>query len=330
MDIITHVAHSIKDNNLIKPHTTVVVGLSGGPDSVFLLHVLTYLAPMLGITIIAAHLDHEWRLDSAQDVLFCKTLCQKLGVLLVSKKASELTRSAKYNGSKEALGRYMRRHFLETTATAYNAEAIALAHHQDDQQETFFIRLFRGTSLTGLAGMRSKHGLYIRPLLSIHKSAILAYLHKHGITYLYDSTNADNRFLRNRIRNALIPALKACDSRFDQSFKKTLIHIVQTEQFIEEITETTFKAIAQEIDGVIWLDKEKFFACNHFLHIRLLLRWLYCAHVPFTPTTAFLNEIYRFLEQSNSQSHAVSTTWYIVKKQNLVAILKNQELALSS
>ncbi len=148
--LYTQITTFSNQHNLIPPHATLIVGLSGGPDSVLLLHYLAALAHTHNLTLIAAHLDHEWRPDSYKDVEFCQELTQRLGIKLVASKLSDLSLSRKFNGSKEEYARSMRRHFLEQIQHQYHANFIALAHHADDQQETFFIRMMRGTSLSGL------------------------------------------------------------------------------------------------------------------------------------------------------------------------------------
>ena len=101
----------IKNNNLIPDNSKIILGLSGGPDSVFLLYFLTNLHKQKKITLIAAHLDHEWRKDSQKDVRFCKQITEKLGIKFVSEKLSSLDISLKWDGSKEELGRNARRYF---------------------------------------------------------------------------------------------------------------------------------------------------------------------------------------------------------------------------
>ena len=154
-------------NNLIAESSKIILGLSGGPDSIYLLHKLASLRNTGTIKeLIAAHLDHEWRQDSAKDVAFCKQACKSLNVPFVSKKLSELNLS--FKGSPEEIGRNARRYFLEQIRTKHNADLIALGHHLQDQEETFFIRLIRGTSLSGLCAMWPKKGFYIRPLLQMN------------------------------------------------------------------------------------------------------------------------------------------------------------------
>ena len=162
---------------LIPSGITLIIGLSGGPDSVFLIYFLHEFQSLYKIKLIAAHLDHQWRENSAQDVKFCQQVCENLRIPFVTKKIGELSVPFKNNGSQEELGRKYRRFFLESIRKEYNADFIALGHHADDQQETFFIRLARGSSLTGLTCMKEKEGIYLRPLLTVNKSDILEYLH---------------------------------------------------------------------------------------------------------------------------------------------------------
>ncbi len=168
-DLLSTIQAYNEKKGLIHDGARIIIGLSGGPDSVFLLHALAQLRTTRKLFLVAAHLDHEWRTESAQDMQFCKTLAESYAIPFVAKKISQLSLSYKSNGSKEEYGRKARRFFFESLAQEYNADAIALAHHADDQQETFFIRLMRGATVSGLYGMKPKDGLYIRPLLSIKK-----------------------------------------------------------------------------------------------------------------------------------------------------------------
>ena len=225
----------IKKHNLIPQDSKIVLGLSGGPDSVFLLHLLSELKKDgLVKEIVAAHLDHEWRPESAKDEQFCSKMAKEHDVPCVSNKIPDLGLDLKFSGSKEDLGRRARRYFFKQVKKEYNADLIALAHHAQDQQETFFIRLIRGTSLSGLTAIKPKHGDYIRPLLEINKQDLVNYLDEHNIPYLTDPSNISQEFLRNRIRKHVIPALKNCDARFDQNFQTTIHRLQKTEQFFRK------------------------------------------------------------------------------------------------
>lgn len=308
-------------HNLIEHTASVVVGLSGGPDSLFLLHYLHALRTEGKIKrIIAAHLDHQWRENSASDVIFCRTACKVLDIEFVSGNLSELEFSKKLDGSKEEIGRRARRFFLEKVRKEHNADLIALAHHLQDQEETFFIRLIRGSSLSGLVSMRPKHGFYIRPLLEISKNDIVSYLNDHTIPFLTDPTNEHFDYLRNRIRATVLPALQAVDERFDQNFLITLNRLQSTEEFLEMLTQTTFASITTKHDHTYLLDSNALRALHPIMQYRVLMYWLIQAQMPFNPSQSFLDEILRFLSLEGSKEHAIHEQWKLIKKKNIVSI----------
>lgn len=145
---LTAVVAYINTYALLPHGGTIIVGLSGGADSVFLLYALYMLRSTYNIQVIAAHFNHEWRGQAAdRDEEFCKDLAQKLDIPFVRSSMSMLKNNITYNGSKEAIGRAARRTFFASAYTEYNADAVALAHHASDQIETFLIRLIRGASL---------------------------------------------------------------------------------------------------------------------------------------------------------------------------------------
>lgn len=297
------------------------MGLSGGPDSMMLLHMLAQLRDKGVIkTLIAAHLDHEWRTDSKQDLLFCSDVSTKINVQFVSAKFSDFEHSIKDQGSKEAMARDARRIFFEQVRNEYKADLIALGHHLQDQEETFLIRLIRGTSSTGLCAMWPKNGCYIRPLLETSKANILAYLKASNIDYLTDPTNASADFLRNRIRNTVLPALHEADDRFDQNFLATLTRLQMTEQFLETLTEQTYEKLY--IDTGI--SRTKLLAQPLIIQYRILMHFL-CAHnVAFPPSQSFLDELLRFIKGPEGGSHTAHHGWKLIKKAQIISIIRNE------
>ncbi len=318
--IIKQIEQFIQQHNLIPEGSTIVLGLSGGPDSLFLLHLLARLHTKGAISLIAAHLDHQWRENSHKDVQFCLEATQALGILLIVGKASELTPDKKWNGSLEELGRTMRRQFLTNVAKAHNANLIALGHHAQDQQETFFIRLIRGASLAGLTAMHPKQGIYIRPLLQTNKSDIIAYLEHNNIAYLTDPTNTSPEYLRNRIRNTVLPALQNCDSRFDQNFLETLNRLHATEDYLNEQTQQLFKECTRIENDFVWLNVNQLLNLHPIMQHRIIMEWLIRARVPFTPTESFLQEIIRFCKQSGSKKHMIHRNWMLIKEKEWITI----------
>jgi tRNA(Ile)-lysidine synthase len=206
--------------------------------------------------------------------------------------------------------------FFESLAQEHKAQAIALAHHADDQMETFFIRLMRGASLAGLVGMKAKDGLYIRPLLETKKQDILEYLKAQQISYALDSSNESTDFLRNRIRKSVIPALQHCDPRFDANFFGTHIQLTRTENFLQDEAQRTFKEICTEQT----MNIKRLLALHPVVRTRVIILWLCSAKVPFTPSQGFFDEIARFLENSGTADHTFYGKWQICKNPHYACI----------
>ena len=308
---------------LIPQKAKIVLGLSGGPDSMMLLHYLSAKQASGDINLIAAHLDHEWRANSQNDVEFCREQTERIGVRLTASKISELSFKPKFNGSKEDLGRLMRRHFLEAVKKQEAADFIALAHQMQDQQETFFIRMIRGSSLAGLTAMRPHQGNYIRPLLETDRTDIIAYLDSNQIPYLIDPSNESDLYLRNRIRNQVLPVLRTIDNRFDKNFARTLQQLQETDEFLDDIAITTLASISSTIDGTMAISTKEFNTLNTVLQKRIIITWLIHEQVPFTPSEQFLHEIINFMAQPAGKTHQLHQSWSINKKQSAATIVKN-------
>lgn len=319
------VAIYTKQHHLLPEKSTVVLGLSGGPDSMFLLHYLAPLHHQGSISLIACHLDHQWRTASQADAVFCQQVAQGLKIPFLSQQIEQLGCTMTYNGSKEELGRLYRRFFFEQVRAHYNADVIALGHHANDQHETFLIRLIRGASLTGLVGMRPKTGYYIRPLLCITKQDILAYLHEHKIEYLHDATNASNDFLRNRLRNTVIPALQEADPRFTITCSKSLEQLAKTENFLERHTDSLYATMLTE---KLSLSLPLFRSLDEVIQYRIVVRWFHDYQIPFPVTDGFLSEVIKFLVSPQGGTHQIHPQWAIHKKQQQAAILHTAKARL--
>jgi tRNA(Ile)-lysidine synthase len=192
---------TIRRHAMLARGDTVVVGVSGGADSLALLHVLLWLAPALALRVYVVHVDHGLRPDSARDGEFVQALGARLGVPV------EVVRVHVGAGSVEAGARAARHAALESAADRCAAARIALGHTADDQAETLVMRVLEGTGVRGLAGIPPVRGRLIRPLLeSRHRDAV-ATLQAAGLQWLEDPSNRDPRFFRNRVRHALMPRL---------------------------------------------------------------------------------------------------------------------------
>src|SRR5207245_556021 len=181
---------------------TVLVAVSGGADSVALLHLLQSLAAEWQLRLHVLHVDHQLRADSAADADFVRALGVRLGVPV-----DVATVTVDRRGSLEDSARSARYAALETSAARIGAERIALGHTADDQAETVLMRLVQGAGVRGLSGVPPVRGRIIRPLIALRRSALEAELRRAGLSWVEDPTNRDPKFLRNRIRHELLPLL---------------------------------------------------------------------------------------------------------------------------
>ena len=209
--LMLEIKRYIEKNQLIRPGDGVVVGLSGGPDSVFLLYALHTLQTRIGFTLRAVHVHHGIRgAEADRDAAFSEKLCAKLDIPFWAVHVAAPAYAAQHGLSLEEAARILRYEALETarqqltTPTAW----VAVAHHLDDQAETVLHNLVRGAGLRGLAGMENRRNHVIRPLLSIKREDILKWLEQNNIPYVTDSTNADPHYTRNRIRSTVLPELR--------------------------------------------------------------------------------------------------------------------------
>jgi tRNA(Ile)-lysidine synthase len=234
---------TVEQEHLLQAGEKVVIGVSGGPDSMALLHVLARLAPVLDITPAAAYVNHGLRPQEAEKE---KTLvaaeANRLGLDFFSGSFDVKGLAARQKLSIEHAARLLRYDFLEKTARESGAQKIALAHTADDQAEEILLRLIRGTARKGLSGMQTmRAGIFVRPFLRFPKSHLLDYLDKYSIPFRLDSSNTQNLYLRNRIRNDLLPYLT---ERYNPDIRQTLIRtatiLQDEEELLEKITATVF------------------------------------------------------------------------------------------
>jgi tRNA(Ile)-lysidine synthase len=228
----------------------VLIGVSGGPDSMALLHVLSRIAPDLDITLAAVYVNHGLRPDEAHNEKdLVETAAVNLGVDFFTGSVDVQGLAAQQKLSIEHAARLLRYDFFEKTAKEWRATKIAVAHTADDQAEEVLLRLIRGTARKGLSGMQTiRDGKIIRPFLRFPKSRLLEYLEKKSIQFLLDSSNTEDFYLRNRIRNELMPFLA---DNYNPDIRQTLLrtaNILQDEEeLLEKITKTVFAEIISTV-----------------------------------------------------------------------------------
>ncbi|AUG56238.1 tRNA lysidine(34) synthetase TilS [Acetivibrio saccincola] len=259
--IVEKVLKDIKDKNLIERGDTVVVGLSGGPDSVCLLHVLKSIEKIMNIKIKAVHVNHMLRgQDSFDDEEYVKILCKKLNVDLRTEQINLADIAKKKKLSIEEAGREERYRIFEKAAKEFNGDKIAVAHNKNDQAETVLMNIIRGTGLSGLRGMDFKRGKIIRPLLGIDRLEIEGYCNKYKLKPRIDRTNLESIYTRNKIRLDLIPYINESFSTDIVSKLVKMSEIIKNENdFIEYYTDKLYnKALVKRSEGEVELNTEIF------------------------------------------------------------------------
>ena len=201
------ISHFIEREGLLKPGARIVVGLSGGADSVALLSALAALGYVC--TAVHCHFGLRAPAEADRDLAHAEAVAQHLGAEFRAVRFDTRQYMAAHGVSAEMACRELRYEFFERVRTEVGADTIAVAHHREDNIETLMLNLLRGSGLHGVRGMLPKNGRVIRPMLECCKTDVLEYLHERGLTYVTDSTNAENEFQRNRLRNVVLPVLYA-------------------------------------------------------------------------------------------------------------------------
>ncbi|MEE4351585.1 MAG: tRNA lysidine(34) synthetase TilS [Desulfatiglans sp.] len=235
--MISQVRETILKHDMIVPGDRVVVGVSGGPDSVCLLDILFKLKNDFNIDLIVAHFDHGLRPDQDQDeTRFVEALALSLGVPFQTARAGYDITAQK--GSLEEQARRARYRFFEDVRRSVSGTRIALGHNLDDQAETVLMRLLRGSGLSGLSGIPPvRAGRIIRPLIESGRREIESYLSLRECRYITDPSNRDTRYLRNRIRHTLLPHLQDYQPRIVEILGHTADVVRRESEFLDKAAE---------------------------------------------------------------------------------------------
>src|SRR3990170_668994 len=239
--MLDKVRNTIKRFGMLNSGDTVVIGVSGGVDSVVLLYMLVKLSEEYKLSVIAAHLNHGLRgKESDRDEAFVKKLAKKLGVKFTGKR-TDINSLLKKGDSLQDIAREVRYAFFEEVANRYTADKIATGHNLDDQAETMVIRFLRGAGLNGLSGILPRRGKHIRPLLDVSREEIEEYADKNKLKFVRDSSNKSIKYLRNKIRLKLMPALEHYNPRLKNDMAR-LAHIIsRDEEYLEDKAKDAYK-----------------------------------------------------------------------------------------
>ena len=252
--------------NLIAEGEKIILALSGGIDSM----VLADLLQKTQVQFVAAHCNFHLRdVESDGDDWFVRKFAEKRGIQCFVKHFETEKYAANHGISIEMAARELRYTWFEQLRQQLGYDKIAVAHHADDQAETFFINLLRGAGLRGLKGMQPQNGVVIRPLLWASREQIRRYAAENHIVWREDHTNAESVFLRNKIRNQLLPVFDELQPDARQGLYKSLEHLASENELYRELLKEKIDRIIVEKDGLQSIDKQYF--VNNF---QLLFEWL--------------------------------------------------------
>lgn len=271
------VLKTIKKYNLIESGDKLVLGVSGGPDSISMLNVLREIAEDetidLKFQIVVSHINHNIRKEAKEDEEFVKKYCDENNIKFFSKSidVEKIANNSKI-GIEEA-GRKVRYEFFDEVLKETNSNKIAIAHNKNDKVETMIMNVLRGSGLLGLKGIEPKRGKYIRPLIEIEREKIEEYCEEKNLNPRIDKTNFDNTYSRNKVRNEVIPYIK---QEFNPNIIKTLDRlselVKEEDTYVEKQVEKAYQEIFIEGNNEkIILNLKKFNNYEKVIKSRIVL-----------------------------------------------------------
>ncbi len=240
--MICKVKNTISKFSMLSERDTVVVGFSGGADSMCLLYILNLLKNEMGFSLVAAHVNHCLRGDeSERDEMFVRQVCKNMGIELRVKKVDILAEAKEHSMSVEEYARKVRYDFFNTFAG--EKVKIATAHNLNDCEETLLFNLTRGSTIRGLTSIPPVRDNIIRPLIECSRDEIETFCNENSIEYVIDSTNLSDDYTRNKIRHNIIPVLKEINPAFDSAVLRCISSLREDELFLDKCAEDLYNTI---------------------------------------------------------------------------------------
>lgn len=250
------ILQTIKKYNLIENGDRIVIGVSGGPDSICLLHILNEIKNELNFKIYVAHVNHMIRQEADSETEYVQEFCKKLGIECFVKKVDVIKQAEDLKKGTEETGRNARYEFFNEILERTSSNKIATAHNNNDKVETILMNILRGSGTSGLKGIECiRDSKYIRPLIEVERNEIEEYCKLKNLNPKIDKSNAENIYTRNKIRNVVVPYIK---QEFNPNIIKTINRLseVATEEneYLEKITQQEYNKIfvdKQSIPNII-------------------------------------------------------------------------------
>ena len=270
------VLNTIKKYNLIEDGDKVIVGVSGGPDSISLLDILNKFCKnkILNFEIIVCHINHKIREEAYDDELYVKNYCEINNIKFYSKRIDVIKYANNNKMGLEEAGRFFRYSFFDEILEKENANKIAIAHNKNDKAETIIMNIIRGSGISGLKGIEPiRDGKYIRPIIECERVEIEKYAEDNNLNPRIDKTNFENDCTRNKIRNVVLPYIK---KEFNSNIIETISRLsevaVETDEFIQKQVIDNYDEIKMEEESKeIVLNLKKFNTKDILIRKRLLI-----------------------------------------------------------
>ena len=301
----------------VAPNSRILVGLSGGADSIALLEILL----QLGYHCQAAHCNFHLRgEESDRDEAFVRQWCQNKEIPLHVVHFDTQQTACDQGISIEMAARQLRYNWFKTLLEKEQLHYLAIGHHADDSVETFFLNLTRGAGVRGLSGIQYRNGQIIRPLLNLSRAEIETYCRHNNLEYVNDSTNAEEHYLRNKIRHSVVPVLKSINPAFLETMQGNMQRMMEMGELLNETTETfRQQAVAMEDDNLLISKK----ILQQTTHKRLILFEVLNG---FGFNAATIDDLLRCIEEERIGRQFFSSTHrLILDRYNLVLLPRNKE-----
>lgn len=242
------VIDTIKKYNLIKENDSIVIGVSGGPDSICLLHILNEIKNELNFKIYVAHINHMIREEADSETEYVKEFCKNLGIECYIKRIDVVEIANNLKRGTEETGRQIRYEFFKEILEKTNSNKIATAHNNNDKVETILMNILRGSGTSGLKGIEAiRDNMYIRPLINTSREEIEEYCETNKLGPKIDESNNENIYTRNKIRNIVIPYIK---QEFNPNIIKTINRLSEVaneeNEYLNKVTENEFNKLLLE------------------------------------------------------------------------------------
>ncbi|MGF7049714.1 tRNA(Ile)-lysidine synthase [Paenibacillus sp. DS2015] len=273
--LVEHVLRTAEEKDLWSAHDTIIVAVSGGPDSVALLHVMHDISlHHTPLNLICAHAHHGFRAESDAEVELVRLVAKELHIPFETEKLDIPAYMRQSGKGPEEAARDKRYEFLFKQAEAYGAQSIAVGHHADDQAETVLLHLLRGSGPSGLSGMKFKRSLknveLIRPLLRIYKTDLVEVCGNGGYAYATDNSNLQTEYRRNAIRLNVLPYLGQYNGQITQSLNQLAILMSGEDDYVELAAEEAYQDLVQQKDGRFTISVPSFLGLHVALQRRLI------------------------------------------------------------